>query len=80
MANLRLLKGMERLQDRGWSESICILIEMDKICLVCVCQSEPQAKGCRMAIELTSMPSVGMRVTIWKSRQKVKKMYPSIAK
>ena len=30
--------------------------------------------------ELTSMPSVGMSVTIWNNRQKVKKMYPSIAK
>ena len=35
---------------------------------------------CTVASELTSMPSVGMSVTIWNNRQKVKKMYPSIAR
>ena len=34
----------------------------------------------RFPLELTSIPSVGMSVTIWNNRQKVKKMYPSIAK
>ncbi len=69
--------GMERLQNRGWGESICFLVHVDEVCLEWSAQG---IKGwvCTMSARLTSMPSVGMSVTISNSRQKAKKMYPSI--
>ena len=64
---------MELLQDRGWGELICFLVDIDKVCLD-VGQYRPQVRDCTIASELTSMPSVGMSVTISNRRQKVKKM------
>ena len=42
-------------------------------------QCRPQTTDSSVVVGLTSMPSVGMSVTISHSRQKVKKIYPSMA-
>lgn len=64
---------MERLQDRGWGESICFLVDTDEVGLA-VDQCRPHIVDGATVSERTSMPSVGMSVTISNSRQKVKKM------